>query len=133
MINYQPGDIVLVDFPFTVSGPSKPRPALVILDTGDADILLARVTTQPQGTTFDVTISGWRHAGLLAPSTVRLHKLATLAKSRVRRRLGTLDSNDRQQVELGIATTSRPPGDLDVSITTMHRKLHTPNLEDDRP
>ena len=100
MINYQPGDLVLVDFPFTVSGPGKPRPALVILDTGDADVLLARLTTQPQSTTFDMIISGWQHAGLLAPSTVRLHKLATLAKSRVRRRLGTLDSNDRQQVGL---------------------------------
>jgi mRNA interferase MazF len=98
MINYQPGDLVLVDFPFTVSGPGKPRPALIIRDSGDADILLARVTTQPQGTTFDVTLSGWRQAGLLAASTVRLHKLATLAKSHVRRRLGTLDANDRQQV-----------------------------------
>jgi mRNA interferase MazF len=100
MINSQPGDLVLVDFPFTVSGPGKPRPALVILDTGDADVLLARVTTQSQSTAFDVIISGWHQAGLLAPSTVRLHKLATLAKNRVRRRLGALDPNDRQQVGL---------------------------------
>jgi mRNA interferase MazF len=42
---YQAGDVVLVDFPMTVSGPGKPRPALVILDTGDADVVLARVTT----------------------------------------------------------------------------------------
>jgi hypothetical protein len=41
MTNYQVGDLVLVDFPFTVSGPGKPRPALVILDTGDADVLVA--------------------------------------------------------------------------------------------
>jgi len=96
--SYQPGDVVLVDFPFTVSGPGKSRPALVILDIGDADVLLARVTTQPNKTVFDVSISGWQHAGLLAPSFVRLHKLATLAKSRVHRHLGTLDANDRQQV-----------------------------------
>ena len=96
--SYQPGDLVLVDFPFTVSGPGKPRPALVILDTGDADVVLARVTTQAQSTPFDVSISDSRKAGLLAPSTVRLHKLATLAKSRVRRHLGTLVSGDRQYV-----------------------------------
>ncbi len=96
--NYQPGDLVLVDFPFTVGGPSKPRPALVILDTGDADVVLARVTTQAQSTPFDVSISDWQKAGLLAPSTVRLHKLATLAKSRVRRHLGALVSGDRQYV-----------------------------------
>jgi mRNA interferase MazF len=95
---YQPGDLVPVDFPFTISGPSKPRPALVILDVGDADLLLARVTTQAQNTAFDVVISDWRTAALLAPSTIRLHKLATLAKSRVQRHLGALVAQDRQQV-----------------------------------
>jgi mRNA interferase MazF len=98
MTSYQPGDLVLVDFPLTVSGPGKPRPVLVILDTGDADVVWARVTSQSQNTPFDVAISGWQLAGLLAPSSVRLHKLATLAKSRVRRHLGTLDANDRQAV-----------------------------------
>jgi mRNA interferase MazF len=87
-----------VDFPFTTSGPAKARPALVVLDTGDADVVLARVTTQAQNTPFDVAISGWQQAGLLAPSTVRVHKLATLAKSRVRRHLGSLAVGDRQQV-----------------------------------
>ena len=97
---FQAGDLVLVDFPFTSSGQSKPRPALVVLDTGDADVLLARVTTQPQVTPFDVMITGWKQAGLLAPSTARLHKLATLDKVRVRRVLGTVDPNDRQQIGL---------------------------------
>jgi mRNA interferase MazF len=96
--SYQPGDVVLVDFPFTASGPGKPRPALVILDTGDADIVLARVTTQAPITPFDVTLSDWKQAGLLAPSTVRLHKLATLAKTGVRRQLGSLAGGDRQRV-----------------------------------
>jgi mRNA interferase MazF len=72
-ISYQAGDVVLVDFPFTVSGQGKPRPALVILDTGDADVLLARVTTQSRATPYDVTLAGWAQAGLLAPSIVRLH------------------------------------------------------------
>ncbi len=96
--NYRPGDLILVDFPFTTSGPGKPRPALVILDTGEADLVLARVTTQAQHTPFDVAIADWQPAGLLAPSTVRLHKLVTLAKSRVRRHLGSLMTGDRQQV-----------------------------------
>jgi mRNA interferase MazF len=98
MTNYQAGDLVLVDFPFTTSGPGKPRPALVLLDTGDADVVLARVTTQPRSTPYDVPLSGWQQAGLLAPSVVRLHKLATLAKSRVQRVLGSLEANDRQGV-----------------------------------
>ncbi len=83
MTNYQIGDL---------------RPALVILDTGDADVLLARVTTHSHGSPFDVPISAWKQAGLLAPSIVRLHKLATLAKSRVHKHLGSLEAVDRQAV-----------------------------------
>ncbi len=96
--SFQAGDVVLVDFPFTASGSGKPRPALVILDTGDADVVLARVTSQSHNTAHDVPIAGWQHAGLLAPSIIRLHKLATLAKTRVQRQLGALDASDRQQV-----------------------------------
>jgi mRNA interferase MazF len=96
--SFQTGDLILVDFPLTVSGPGKPRPGLVLLDTGDADVLLARVTTQGKHTPFDIAVSDWQQAGLLAPSTVRLRKLATLAKSRVQRFLGTLTATDRQQV-----------------------------------
>jgi mRNA interferase MazF len=96
-INYQPGDLVLVEFPFTGPG-TKLRPALVVLDSGDADVLLARVTTQPQTTPYDIHLTDWRQAGLLAPSFVRLHKLATLSKARIQRRLGALEAADRGQV-----------------------------------
>jgi len=51
--SYLPGDLVLVDFPFTTSGPGKPRPALVVLDS-DADVVLARVTTQPKSTPYGI-------------------------------------------------------------------------------
>ncbi len=98
MTNFLTGELLLLDFPFTATGASKPRPALVILDNGDADVLLARVTTQAHSSSFDVPIVNWQQAGLLAPSIVRLHKLATLAKSRIHRRLGALDPTDRKSV-----------------------------------
>lgn len=97
-INYQTGDLVLVTFPFTASGQGKPRPALVILDMGDADVLLARVTTRSRGTAYDVPVADWQQAGLLGPSIIRLPKLATIAKVRVLRKLGALVAGDRQQV-----------------------------------
>ncbi len=95
MINYQPGDLVLIAFPFTVGAQVKHRPAMVVLDSGDADILVARVTTQTAQSDHDVRIDDWKGAGLLASSTVRLHKLATLEKSLVQRRLGGIQSADR--------------------------------------
>jgi mRNA interferase MazF len=98
MINYQPGDVVLVEFPFAGGSQVKSRPALVVLDTGDADVVVARITTQSHRTPHDVPIQEWQGAGLLAPSTIRLHKLATLEKSLVHRQLGRLRDADRQAV-----------------------------------
>lgn len=97
-ISFQPGDLVLVDFPFTASGAGKPRPAMVVLDTGDADVIVARVTSQFATTPFDVSLKEWKKSGLLAPSIVRLHKLATLSESLIQQQLGTLDSVDRSTV-----------------------------------
>jgi len=103
MINYQPGDVLLVVFPFAHGGQGKQRPALVIADTGDSDVVLARVTTQPWNTPFDVQIADWRAAGLMAPSVVRLHKLATINKSLVQRSLGKLTSKDKSPVGMALA------------------------------
>lgn len=44
MTKYKFGDVVLVVFSQT-DGSKKQRPALVVLDTGDDDIVLAPVTT----------------------------------------------------------------------------------------
>jgi mRNA interferase MazF len=98
MMNYQPGELFLVAFPYTSGAQTKKRAALVILDTGDDDVLVARVTAQPQTTVFDVRLANWRRAGLLLPSTVRLHKLATIEKTTIVRRLGVMKAGDRRQV-----------------------------------
>src|SRR2546423_15665662 len=78
--NYQPGDLILVDFPYAGGRQTKTRPALIILDTGDADLVVARATTQPVSAAQDVTITDWQRAGLLAASIVRLHTMPTISK-----------------------------------------------------
>ena len=98
MTTYRPGDFLLVAFPFVGGAQSKKRPALVLIDTGDQDILLARVTTHTYNTSHDITLHQWRQAGLKAPSWVRLHKLATVEKTLVDRLLGHIEPTDRQQV-----------------------------------
>ncbi len=67
-----------LNFPFSNLTGSKRRPALVLLNTGDDDIVLARIASQPQQTKFDVDLKEWLAAGLDLPSIVRLDKLATL-------------------------------------------------------
>ena len=98
MGNYITGDILLLKFPFSNEEDTKRRPALVVLDVGDDDVLVARITTHDSKTKYDIAIKHWKEAGLKAPSVVRLHKLATLEKSLVDRKLGRLSTDDLQVV-----------------------------------
>jgi mRNA interferase MazF len=94
MATYAAGDIVLLQFPFTDAAGSKRRPALVLLDTGDEDIVVARVTGQLSATPQDVALDEWKQAGLLLPSVVRLHKVATLQRGLIDKKLGRLAPGD---------------------------------------
>lgn len=98
MQNYRSGEVVLLSFPFAGATGAKRRPALVLLDTGDEDIVVARLTSQVAHGPFDVELVEWRRAGLLLPSVARVHKVATLEKHLVERRLGSLTANDWARV-----------------------------------
>ena len=102
MRNYQIGEIVLLAFPYADQRSVKRRPALVLLDTGNGDIVVARVTSQQVQTRYDVKLIEWKQAGLLLPSVVRLHKLATLQKTLAERRLGVLTTKDSSKVKAKI-------------------------------
>jgi mRNA interferase MazF len=102
MRNYQIGEIVLLAFPYTDQRGVKRRPALMLLDTGNGDVVVARVTSRQVQTRYDVKLIEWKHAGLLLPSVVRLHKLATLQKTLVERRLGVLTTKDSSRVKAKI-------------------------------
>ncbi len=100
MKNYSSGDIVLVKFTFSDTLDTKRRPGLVLLDMGDEDVMVAKITSKPYYTDFDWQIKEWEKAGLLRPSTVRLHKINTLAKSLIDRKLGQLESSDWQDIKI---------------------------------
>jgi mRNA interferase MazF len=95
---YQFGDVLLLSFPFTNLVSAKRRPALVLLDAGDGDIVVARITSQIYETEFDVLLGDWQQSGLMLPSVVRVHKIATLEQQLVERNLGKLNVADRAQV-----------------------------------
>lgn len=92
--SYESGEVVLIAFPFSATTTKKRRPALILLDTGNEDIIVARITSQPQSSRFDIELKQWQASGLKVQSWVRLHKLATLEKTLVDRRLGKLASSD---------------------------------------
>jgi len=94
MTSYNFGDIVLIGFPHTdLQGVSK-RPAIVLYDSGDQDVLLVRITTQEYTTETDYRILDWQKSGLLAESYIRLGKQATIEKRFIIRKLGTLPASE---------------------------------------
>ncbi|MDQ3459091.1 MAG: type II toxin-antitoxin system PemK/MazF family toxin [Deinococcota bacterium] len=107
MATYAAGMLVLLAFPFSDGVRAKQRPALVLLDTGDPDLLVARVTSREAGEACDVKLTNWHEAGLLLPSTVRLHKLTTLEKHLVKRTLGRLTDEDWTTVRRTLETLWR--------------------------
>ncbi len=94
MTSYRPGDVVLVSFPFTNAAGVKRRPALMLVDNGDQDVLVARVTSQAPRSSYDVQLSDWQQGGLLLPSVVRVDKLATIDRRLITRTLGALTQAD---------------------------------------
>ena len=85
-------------FPFTNNLGVKKRPALVLLDADDNDILVARITSKIVDSRYDFQIRDWKNAGLLVPSFVRLHKIATLEIKLIDKKLGSLSALEAQKV-----------------------------------
>ena len=99
MTTYNFGDIVLIGFPHTdLQGISK-RPAVVLYDSSDRDVLVARVTTQEYKAKADYRIFEWRRCGLVAESYIRLGKQATIEKQYIIRKLGALAAPEVESIK----------------------------------
>lgn len=92
------GDIVLLRFPFTDGKSFKKRPALIINDFDDGDIIVCRITSQIYETKNDYYLDIWSDAGLKLPSVVRVHKIATLDRGLVAAKLGKLDEISKKSI-----------------------------------
>mgnify|MGYP001004228933 CR=1 FL=1 len=98
------GEVLLADLDFSDSRAGKRRPVLVVYDFGDEDLLVVPVTSHPARCSGDVTVRHWADAGLKLPSTIRLEKFATITKSSVLPRLGTLAPGDLAAFRMTLAT-----------------------------
>ena len=101
MTGYEFGDLVLVPFPFTDQSTSKRRPAVVVSSNAyhreRPDLIILAVTSQARPATGigEAAVVKWKEAGLLKPSVLK-PVLATIERSLVLRKLGTLEEEDRR-------------------------------------
>ena len=98
MTSFEFGDVVLVYFPQSGTTARKQRPGIIVLDIGDADLVIAPVTSKARTQAGDVPLTILPGTGLIRPSWVRMAKVATLLKTDLVRALGRLSPPDRNQL-----------------------------------
>jgi mRNA interferase MazF len=101
-MSFSPGDILLVPVRFSDGSGHKKRPVVVVYDSGDADLLVAPVTSQMARSPRDIPAVKWQHAGLRLPSIVRLEKLSTVEKSTVIKCMGKLAPDDWREMKAAL-------------------------------
>jgi mRNA interferase MazF len=105
---YEFGDVVLVPFPFTNQVAAKQRPAVIVsaaaYNRTKPDVVVMAITSQfrPSPPLGEVWLGHWQAAGLLKPSAVK-PVFATIERSLVIRRLGTLAVADQTDLKTAIA------------------------------
>src|SRR5262245_7781457 len=92
-----PGDICLMEVPFTDGAETKVRPVLVLATQG-SDLVIAPLTTRPPRSAFDVELSHWFASGLQRRSTVRCARLSSLSRRLVFAILGHTIRDDWRRV-----------------------------------
>lgn len=92
------GKVVLVPFPFDDLAAQKARPAICLTEplTSHRHIVLAFITSRQPEELLDTDIvldqqdPDFAQTGLQVSSTIRLHRLLTVASSTIKRELGSL-------------------------------------------
>ena len=102
MMPIEPGDVLLVPFPFTDQSAVKQRPAGVLssqtYNATHSDIILAPITSRLSGND-EVALIDWQAAGLAKAGAVK-PLLASFEISLIRRKLGALSTQDLSSVRV---------------------------------
>ncbi|MEX0718785.1 MAG: type II toxin-antitoxin system PemK/MazF family toxin [Planctomycetaceae bacterium] len=95
-----PGDVVLVRFPFTDLSSHKKRPAVVVSPASysakHGDLIVVALTSQPQADD-SLRLDDWRAAGLIKATWIK-PLLGTAAQTVVAKKLGGLTASDRRRI-----------------------------------
>ena len=93
--------IVLVPFPFDDFSSSKVRPALCLTsEIGNYNhVIIAFISSKLPDNSIDSDLvirkntDIWKGTGLIADSVIRLHKMVTIPKSLIKRKLGAINKD----------------------------------------
>ena len=110
MTPYEPGDVVLVRFPFTDLASSKKRPAVVLnppqYSEAHADVVILALTSRVQ-TDDALALEQWQEAGL-PKKTWAKPVIGTVAGTLIERKVGSLRLRDHACVKAAIRLLMDP-------------------------
>lgn len=99
MTKYEPGEIVLIPFPFSDLTGTKKRPALVLAEIGEKqEIICVMLTSIQTGSEYEHSISCWEDAGLLKPTCAKIHRIFTISCYMVHKKIGKLDQKEYVEI-----------------------------------
>ncbi len=102
--------IVLVPFPFDDFSSSKVRPALCLTsEIGKHDhVIIAFITSKIPNDLVETDLiiktqsKYWAGTGLIVDSVIRLHKIVTIPKSLIKRKLGNINDDVQKDISAKI-------------------------------
>jgi mRNA interferase MazF len=103
----QPGDVVLVRFPFTDLSAAKLRPAVVLATRGD-DLTIVGIFSGPPQALRETWIPlstedpAFSHTGLKTNSVIKVERIAVIEQSIVLRKLGSLTAVKMDEVKRAV-------------------------------
>ena len=108
------GDVISVPFPFSDTSTTKKRPALVIAESDNNNIIICPITSKP-GRDYEIKLEDqdFRVGKLnLSPCYIRPNIIATVDKSNVIRYIGKLKDDKLHQVITTIIEIIEKPSSL---------------------
>ena len=110
MTRCEPGDVVLVRFPFTDLASAKKRPALVVspaeFSAARGDLVVLALTGRPQDD-YGLRLAEWKAAGLIKPGWIK-PLIGTLSGRLVVSRLGRLAGADEPRAVRALSACVAP-------------------------
>lgn len=99
---YKRGDIVLVSFPFTDKSSFKVRPALIMRDQDDDDVIILPVSTTIKLKPCDMLIKNghYQKNPLSVRSAIRIGKITTIEASLIIKKIAKVKTEFFKQVQL---------------------------------
>ena len=101
---YKKGEIVLVKFPFTDMSDFKVRPALIMRNQDDEDVIILPISTTIKLKKHDLVIKNPHYSGkpLPVPSAIRIGKICTIQTNLIIKKISKLKVEFFRQVQFSL-------------------------------